>query len=580
MTHAVVSLFRNGNRSAVCLYPFLAIVTCVFLGNYASIFSVDILINDDQYRHIFALENEVPWYIGRRSPALPPILYLTMELITISIELARSAVVLFVMIPTSLILYRIYSRDLGLTTAPATVAAILPNILPGQQLLPSFIDGSYTLYGLLAAIAGLDFALGYLRQIRRFHWKLVVSLCLFVLAAGIIDQIVFLSAPIILCVLWIRGASLRSCFITIPLLLLALVKLNYVLSNPWETAKPIELTFDLLNVRIQHAFTWTVPFSVSGVRQWVESLWVWILVLLGVTTVGIHGAWRAPLRCVPLISRFGNPSDRFKQYCFLLLLSAVWIVANAAPFLVSPHYQSRYLHIAAVGTCLFTTLIGFSVFRRIAGNSKLWTVTFAFTLILASAIPRHQSITNAYLSANRHQSMIRQKLSQYNFPINSQIVVLGPSSIPTGGHWNWSRGFFKYILNRPDIDGIHPYEYNFYDPFEPWKNWTQKMNGLVLERPTLIFRLDSPGQPGLEQIEYGLRWLNSEDINSHWSLYHFDPRDGSIEELATGAGMNEYEGLFNNRLNAYPSRSEVMWGGFPTDLEIARLNSSSSNAAL
>ena len=106
------------------------------------------------------------------------------------------------------------------------------------------------------------------------------------------------------------------------------------------------------------------------------------------------------------------------------------------------------------------------------------------------------------------------------------------------------------------------------------------MNGLVLERPTFIFRLDSPGQPGLEQIEYGLRWLNSDDINSHWSLYHFDPRDGSIEELATGAGMNEYEGLFNNRLNAYPSRSEVMWGGFPTDLEIARLNSSASNAAL
>lgn len=162
---------------------------------------------------------------------------------------------------------------------------------------------------------------------------------------------------------------------------------------------------------------------------------------------------------------------------------------------------------------------------------------------------------------------IRHELAGRRFPKNSQIAILGTVYLRTGGHFQWSTGYIKYVTGRLDVDGILPNELRYYDAFEPNEGWSRKMIGLSIDRPLFIYRMNYR-EGTFEQQKYALRWAESGSVSSYWELLELDQDTGFISVVASGHGLVEYD---RSLIEFELDQEDVVWGGKPSDKDMERL---------
>ena len=120
-------------------------------------------------------------------------------------------------------------------------------------------------------------------------------------------------------------------------------------------------------------------------------------------------------------------------------------------FLISPYYSNRYAHLSSFGVNLLVILSLYSIINAVFNRFKkqIYFVLFV-SIILVSGLSNHIELQKKNKVFNVSHTRISENLIKYNFPKNSQIVIIGGSSAPTGGYWEWSSGYLKFTTKRPD----------------------------------------------------------------------------------------------------------------------------------
>jgi hypothetical protein len=127
----------------------------------------------------------------------------------------------------------------------------------------------------------------------------------------------------------------------------------------------------------------------------------------------------------------------------------------------------------------------------------------------------------------------------------------------------------QYILNRKDVSGILPYEYQYYNPFnaDAGRNYSAKMAGLSLEFPVFFFR----HHKAFEQYNYALQWNNDELDESFWNLFEFDLNTGIPEIISQGKNYHDYKIALDLLKEEGVKQEDIMFGGQPTQQDSLKL---------
>jgi hypothetical protein len=139
----------------------------------------------------------------------------------------------------------------------------------------------------------------------------------------------------------------------------------------------------------------------------------------------------------------------------------------------------------------------------------------------------------------------------------------------TYGYWLWSSGFLQYLSERKDINGLLPYEYNYYDAFNPeQRGYDLRMRGLDIARPIFLFKIIDNK---IEKLEYCLRWNDENSIQSKWTIYHFDKKTGKNIIFMEGEGLDEYSRTLEKLNKLKIDQEDILWGALPNKEEKERL---------
>lgn len=416
-------------RPNTTIYAFLLIAAALLIGNYQGIFDLKVMLNDDYFRYIYALEDTIPWVLARRNPLLPPVLYFFMSLVEVSLPLARAAMVVLVVLPANFLLYRVYSKYFGIHWLVAVAAVVLPSVLPGQSMLPMFIDGAYCLYGFLACMLGFYCGQRFVAR-EKGGWLLFCGAVLsFCCAAGFMDNVVFMFFPIAFSFFYFGKDRKRTLSIIALFALAAGAKLVYVLTHPWATSVPQQLPFEAILKRLALFFPYTLPLPFEQLYGWKTLAPLYVGIVLLFFAFGIFLLVFRPVDKV-LDGRFSGL--RFnRRGLFQVVFALVWIGANYAPFLTSYYYADRYLYIAAFGVCLLLVLIIRNLVGRFRGLAGV--VPVLVILMAVTCYARNAAITKRYASRVNTFELVQASLAGREFPKDSQIVLLGNLRLGTGG---------------------------------------------------------------------------------------------------------------------------------------------------
>lgn len=501
----------------------LFLLSALIIGfNYPDIFSAKTMYVDDNHRYILGLENKIHELIFQRNSLRALVIFPLYKLLSINLIYARLAQTLFFYIPLALSIYGLLRYYTKMPAWLAFCSSILPCILPGQTQIPSFIDGSYTVQGLLVFILTMHVFYLFLKK-NSFSWQyLIASIVLYGASLEMMDHSIFLAPFAIISffgiVSW-KDNRKKIIFLSLTVLILALVKSILIISFPTVPASvPIEPTVSLLLSRLSLLAGDTLPFafSLSGKPFGSTGLWLVFFVISGAAVVKAE-----------------------KNEKILIAYGFLWLACSSIVFLtISRSYSPRLAHIPGFGVNLILVLSIYVLTRnyRIVYKHDI-TILLIFIILLFSGFSRLQVMHNFFNSPNKFHTIFTATLKQFNFPTNSQIVVLD-GNVSTGGWWNYSTGYMKYATKRKDITGLIGPEFKHYDPFNPDSKGYQKedkMNGLSLKDPIFIFKFQRDPEYSLEQREFALQYMNES-----WTVYKLNKINGSVQKVANGAGVDNF----------------------------------------
>lgn len=503
---------------------------------------------DDFARYVFALEDRFPWYLAERNFLAPFFRYPLFELMTIDVGLARLAQVIVYMVPLSIAFFYLLNGLLGVNRFLAAGAALWPGLLPGQDMVPFFIDGSYVVQGLLFFVLALIGALHAVADpARRLLWAAVCIVCLLV-SAGLMEHVAFITpAAVLLFFAW-RPLNWKA-FLVLAFLftVVAAWKLWFLVNAPVSAAARADIGIEMIQSRAWNFLAFSTPlpnmmgdFWPSG-RFWAGSALA-LLVLAGfVISIRRTGMLDYPgegYRVAPWV---------------IMLVMCVWAVGSIGPFIVaSPFYSSRYAFIPAFGVGFVVLGALFTLAKAIGGTRVASLLVVVF--IVSTGILRIFEHTHEYGAADRRFLSVKNSVATRDYPERTQIVTV-PHLVPTGGWYHYSSGLYKYMLGRGDVDGLHGNEEPFHNAFDPEeKGFSVRMSGLDLHRPTFLFkRIDGE----FVQIDHALQW--KEDDN--WTIFRFDTDTGDAEDVFRGSGLDTYVEAMNRLAEAGIAREKIMWAG-------------------
>lgn len=395
-------------------------------------------------------------------------------------------------------------------------------------MLPNFIDGSYTIHGLLAFNVALYTSLHYLTSHDGIKaGGLILVALLFGASLEMMDHAVFLVPVAIASMLPFCLRKNRKSFATMAAIFLALGVAKGIQAFYFPTmsvSTTIEPSMAIFIQRFTVFMHTVVPFShsISGEPFSYKTLF-FVVVLM--SSIGfVLGDWR----------------DRY-----LLLIAFTLAFSSSILFLtLTKYFSPRYAHIAGFGVNLLLVHSLFIICRRALGHGRKLQLASAFlfaSLIVYGGSIRTSNLIERHRGLNETHNGIANELKYHGFPEGAQVVVIDGGRIPTGGWWHYGRGYIKYVTGRPDLNGTIGWQRFFYDPFKPGSEGfipEYQMSGLDIGKNTFFFELKAcyPDKPcTFWQYEYVLRYMDPA-----WELLKFNQYTGEHTVVLSGEGKESF----------------------------------------
>jgi hypothetical protein len=547
-------------QEANAFQSYILIAVPIILFNLVAVFGPKVLLQDDAANYFNVISGNFPFWFWRKGLFLCSLTeWLSWNIMAFSPQLIRVIYVLFLMIPLSCVMYRLF-RKLGFANNTAYMAAILPNILPAQNLVPAFLNGSYVLIGLLAMLGCFICSFKYLDTEEKSKRKMLFLALLFlIISTQLMDQAVFFLPVLLVAVLGYQKLNRKHLFLAFSFVPAVLYKAVWVLLLPRQTAEIVPLTGSIIVSRIRYYFFSMLPLP-DFLAPYID------VVLIAVCIIIISGlvlTLKAPGDVLTRQKPFSHLSHRqYILYIYGFLLT--WTICNIAPFIAMSKFQTvRYSFIAAYGlTALW--LISLSALLKKFFKTKPLIIQIVFTMIiLFVGFTRTAELKSYYDGLNNKQNQIVKNLSPYHFPPNSQIVIYLTNAENYWGFWVTSSGHLKLILQRNDINGLigskTKHYFEFYDPFNPKSRGFKskdRMNGLSIDRPLFLF---VEHIKDFNQYEYALQWQGT-TRDAPWTIHKIDRFTGTILPFTSGRGRQEYELKVKELAKIGILQTDILWG--------------------
>jgi hypothetical protein len=507
----------------------LALVTIIGLGNLVPIFGLKVLLHDDGHCYSSALDGQFPYWKMRFNLVCPFTEWIGWSVLALSPPLARACYVLFLMVPISYLLYRIYHFKFGFPQATALVAAAIPQILPNQTEIPAGINMSYPLWGLLFSLLAMLLGFRFLEDAASTSWtKLAAAGGFYLLATQTSEQPLFLFPPMVL-VFWLYGSEPRKRrLLLFTVSAIAISRIFHILILP--RVSPTHVPFPEIAARFGQYFRLALP--VSGLPTAAVIAVTLAVVILGflVTLRGVGNSLVQPTALAHL------KRETYATGLFMFLLT--WTVSTVVVFVFMGQWLApRYTYVSAFGLNALVILSLSAIVGPPFSRRNVCVALFGIVVVV-SGVQRDIHLRAAYRYVNEARDIIVHDLGGFPFPAGSQIVIAGVEQIPI--FWQRTSGTLRYLLKRPDVRGlIGPINagtyFNFADHFNPslrgWKD-QDTMSGLDTHSPVFLFVLDR-GQKRLKQLTYALQWQGwitgqrgRSKANDDWRGFHAVYRGG------------------------------------------------------
>ncbi|MCX6582248.1 MAG: hypothetical protein NT166_18915 [Candidatus Aminicenantes bacterium] len=541
------------------IYFLIAIPVVLF--NLAAIFGPKVLFQDDAANYYNVVNGLFPFWYWKKGLFLCSLSeWISWNIMTFSPQLIRAMYVLFLLVPLSCVIYNLF-RKLGFHNNMAYTAAVLPNILPAQNLVPAFLNGSYVLLGLLAMLGCFFKSFTYLDREDQSNPKTLLAALLFLfISTQLMDQAIFFLPVLLFAALGYKRLNRKHLYLALSFLAAVSYKFVWVLLLPRKTAEIIPVTGSLILSRIKYYFFAMLPFpdfpNPAGD--------VVLLIIIAIIITGLVLTLRDPDNTFIRPKPFLHLSHRrFTLYIYGFLL--VWTICNMAAFITMSRLQTvRYSYIAAYGLNALLLISLVAIFKRIF-RARAFLIDAAFMILIFQAgLFRTFELKAYYDTLNQNQFHIQKNLSSFNFPMNSQIVIYVVKGENHWGFWCTSSGHLKFILKRKDIDGLiglkAKHYFTFYDPFNPKSRGYEtedRMNGLSIDRPLFLFVQDNSG---FKQYDYALQW-KGKTREAPWTIYRVNRSTGAIVPFAAGSGREDYLLKIKELEKSGLQQADILWGG-------------------
>ena len=530
------------------LYFFLLMTLIILVFNWNSISLDAIIANDYTYTSILTTDSvlHLKKEILSRGIAFSSIInhYIFVYCVPISPKLARSIIVIFGLIPVSLLCFILYRDYFKLPPVVAFFSATLPQILPNQTYIPIYINGGYFGYMLLPFFIFVLFCIKYVRsenQEKKIYFLLNISLILSFLAT---ELSLFLLAPAVLLILVFARSWKKIFHVLGPMVLFSSLKVFWYMTQEHGIANTVVFNdWDRIVNSIGIQIKTILPFLGNFLTPEVMGIFLMVMILSVVWVFTLFGK-----RFIPEIQREGiflgrkMVGDILKDRSGIaILFGVIWIISTTVPFvLLSGHpFSSRYAYPSGFGFALLFGAIPY-YFLGSKGNRSFFLKVILIALLIFSGIQRLQSIESIYGPTEKINQIIRGELRLRQFPLASSIVIVGKEMerLRTAGVMSWSKGYLRYTLNRKDVRGLIGPKYSFYNPFKQWTgSWSEKMVGIPLREPIFLFEY-IPSEEKLKQYAYFLVWERDE---GRWAIFKADQKTGQISGLIRGKGPESFE---------------------------------------
>ncbi len=467
-------------------YAFITLLLLVF--NFPSLIPYQILL-DDLGGYFEASSNIFEISRFKRSITNSLINQLLIEVLEISPILCRLLIVIIFMIPTSLILFYLLFNIFGLSRFIAIASSTIPAILPLQTTIPTFIIGSYNIWGMFFFFLSIITVLKYLRTDNNISYLSILFGLLFFFSIDITLNI-FITIPILYLILCSKVGSKHKLKLYIIIVIGILFKVAKILIFPWKTTKINEISVEV----VLNRFIDTIKFSNPTFLQMNSIVYIWlILITLSILIYFYHLSKPVSNKNVSNNSKLFNQSIgiNVKGTTFFLL---IFISTLIIPLFFSPNFSSRYTYPVAFGLYPFLGFIIDPGLKLIQRKSKKIHILFILLPVFIGVM-RFISVSQNYElnnSLNKTIKCVKDNLNDIN--TNTQVIITGIAAhtAGTGSYWRWSSGFLRYVTGNKLIVGLVGKERTFYSPFGIDKrsyNQTDLMSGLDKNLPTMIYKI-------------------------------------------------------------------------------------------
>jgi len=534
------TLLVNKAKNHEYLLSFLLIFLVVMISNLHAVFGLDRLLQDDNAKYFFFQNNDFT-VITKRFLGLRRLLkwFFVTIFSTYSAQPARLVMLTVFMIPLSFLFYYFNRKFLRLSVWVSLASAIIINIIPKQFLIPTFLDGSYPVPGMLVFLATIIFANLYLNTSRFKYILFTATSISWLVVNDLISEMGIFLLPAFLYYIYSSAAihnRKKHLYIVISLLAALRLFYHFQTSGLIQNRNPVWLTLHEIADRIITSISWWLPFNSSKPVALATGILVGIVLIYAFT------------KSLKLSGKYIGIS---RAYIFF----GLWAVATGAPFwLMSPYVASRHFYIAYIALTTLTLMAAYQLFILPRRHRQIIATVSLLSVLSLYGAQRYLLNADNFSQWNKSGNTTRTMLQKESLNADSQIALVNINHL-TNGYYLWSSGYLQYLLKIPGITGVIGKEMNFYDPFNlNHCGYRHRMSCLDPGKELIAFKRGAINNPS--RMIYFLRWIDAGKRDSKWIIYRSNS-DNKLSIIGTGSGLEAYKGTLS-ALGLDPE--QVLWG--------------------